>query len=472
MVCFITGIYIELDSCVEGPLSVLLRPSSKTADVNRITSLRRTLYKVSTIFVVIILEAIFFRLKAWERAGRPRPTCIQCAKASRIIALPLHFLDHADRIVKILAISAHLPHSGTNYTDDDYITCLEHLDETVTSFDENYIPYIAADLNARIGIRNDHDDNQLELLGPYGIPGINHRGRMVVDFMAQMGLCSLTSFYQSQSEKYGTWQSFKDNVPRQIDFALMRKRDFKRVRRSIVMENAMIASDHLPILTQLKLIARTMKRKEKKNRGTPRDWETFPKSDANVEAYNRSLREEFKKVDATSPHAISSLLEAVATTIEVAIPETKAKSTPWFTRNANTLLPLFEARNKAHRIWVETKTIESREEFRNARIRVKQAVKAAKNEWIESELQQLKEMNVDPANAWKAMYRIIGGFTGHWKKPKEMTRCVCKMVLSQSRKRKMPKPYVSTSKKKFLLEHQSTTRRRSICLIRDHVLNT
>jgi hypothetical protein len=96
--------------------------------------------------------------------------------------------------------------------------------------DDSYILHIGADLNASLGIRSDYDItvDPAGFVGSHGISGTNGRGRLVEKYLERMGLCSVTSFFQSSD--FCTWESFKkDDKPRQVDFALMRRMDLKRV---------------------------------------------------------------------------------------------------------------------------------------------------------------------------------------------------------------------------------------------------
>jgi hypothetical protein len=91
-------------------------------------------------------------------------------------ALPLQFVDNADRvgIVKILSTQAHFPPTPTRLC---YNFFLFHALQQITK---------------RQSWKNfeDHDD-ELELIGPNDLSGGHPRGRLVVQFMVQMGHYSL-----------------------------------------------------------------------------------------------------------------------------------------------------------------------------------------------------------------------------------------------------------------------------------------
>jgi Reverse transcriptase (RNA-dependent DNA polymerase) len=200
--------------------------------------------------------------------------------------------------------------------------------------------------------------------------------------------------------------------------------DLKRVGKSVVKDTAMIPADHCPIVTRLKIIAR-MRKKKSTSKGlkfTPRNWSSLLEDEAKSLLYNVYLREKIKTVDMKSADTVSHLLEAVKSAISESVPAAIKKSSPWFSLSEQVLLPLLDARNTAYKIWVKTKTTDAKENFREARRKVKHGILDAKNLWLDKELKFVKNMNNDPASAWAAMYKIVGGFTGHWKQPKVMTK--------------------------------------------------
>ena len=57
-------------------------------------------------------------------------------------------------------MSVHMPHNGKapkkntkEYSDDDYLQCLQCIDDIVKTLDKNTIPLIFGDFNAQIGKR-------------------------------------------------------------------------------------------------------------------------------------------------------------------------------------------------------------------------------------------------------------------------------------------------------------------------------
>ena len=116
-------------------------------------------------------------IAAWKCAGSPSPIKLMCAKAARLIGVELHFLDEKQRTMKIFVISAHMPHSDEKtYTDEDYEDCITQLIGMMSLCDDDVIPFVGADLNARIGTRSQHDEMAAQIIGPHSLPETNNRG--------------------------------------------------------------------------------------------------------------------------------------------------------------------------------------------------------------------------------------------------------------------------------------------------------
>jgi hypothetical protein len=127
----------------------------------------------------------------------------------------------------------------------------------IKNLDDDVIPYLGADLNASLGIRDDHGDHAKRILGPYGVAGNNPRGKATMKRLESLHLCSTTSFFQNAS--HSTWVS-KEGEPMQIDAACFPFEEKKRVLKSTVCEKALTVTDHKPIVTTLKICPKSLKK--------------------------------------------------------------------------------------------------------------------------------------------------------------------------------------------------------------------
>ena len=359
-------------------------------------------------------------MNAWREAGRREPVQIKCAGAARIMGLHLTFQDQAQKKVRVFVVSAHLPHS--NYSDADYQDCLEEIDGLLRKLDGDIVPFIGADLNARVGIRDDHDSLSQQALGPYGVKGCNNRGKTIARALASMDLCSASSFFKHH--QHWTWITIKDRMPLQLDYALMLQRDFKRVKKCIVLDWG-VNSDHRAVYSELKLIARMPRRKGSLGtRPTKRpDWRKLKQCGKTWMEYNEKISEGFATIDDSDPDAISRIYDAIHEASQI-LPPRPPKEKAWFATNEKELLKLLHEQNAARHKMMMDKTDESAERFKECRRIARKAIKTAKMDWIQQEVDLLHKMNMNPVSAWEAMYRLIAGFTGHHKKAKEMVNMI------------------------------------------------
>ena len=106
---------------------------------------------------------------AWKEMGSPEPTKITCAGAGRIIGMPIHFKDKYKRLTKFYLISAHLPHSDTTtYPDEVYEDCIDKICNLIREIcsNNNTIPIIGGDFNARIGTHHQNGSKAEKCIGP------------------------------------------------------------------------------------------------------------------------------------------------------------------------------------------------------------------------------------------------------------------------------------------------------------------
>jgi endonuclease/exonuclease/phosphatase family metal-dependent hydrolase len=118
--------------------------------------------------------------QAYKRAGSPEPIRKFCAKGSRIIAVNLSFKDPRNKTIKFCIMSVHMPHCGKNYTDNDFLQCLQCIEDILKSLDKNTVPLIFGDFNARIGTRQEYSfAAATPLLGKFGNTETNDRGMLL-----------------------------------------------------------------------------------------------------------------------------------------------------------------------------------------------------------------------------------------------------------------------------------------------------
>jgi exonuclease III len=195
--------------------------------------------------------------QAYKLAGTPPPTTSFCRRAGRIIALPLKYQTAHENPITYFVISAHLPHSGSEYPDEEYENCLSQLQHIINKRPEGSIPIIGCDANAMIGKSQKNPMNQEpddaiinNLLGNFGKKQTNNRGKLFRNFMLQDNLCHTSSFFRKKS--HYTHITNK-NTARQIDFILLQKKDLKQCIDCEISKTTGTHSDHNAIVIKLRL---------------------------------------------------------------------------------------------------------------------------------------------------------------------------------------------------------------------------
>jgi len=378
-------------------------------------------------------------IAAWKRAGSPSPIKLMCAKAARLIGVELHFLDEKQRTMKIFVISAHMPHSDEKtYTDEDYEDCITQLIGMMSLCDDDVIPFVGADLNARIGTRSQHDEMAAQIIGPHSLPETNNRGRLVLNrLLLPNNLKACATFFRKTS--YSTWTcKTKKSGPQgvKIDDLLCRGKDMRSIVDCGTKQNRGVPSDHIAGLAKIRLLVgfkrkdntliptmmnsdRTKESFPEKTVKKPRDlWEENPTADR---MYNLRVQELIQAELMDSENDEKEILDLIKLTnilqeASKVYPEKKRTRNDWFTRCGERLIKLVDIRNEAELELAKERTEYAMLCCREARRKLKKATKDAKEDWLATQAQLLENMDDSPYSAWKAMENIMGGLNGHHKK--------------------------------------------------------
>jgi hypothetical protein len=131
----------------------------------------------------------------WKLAGQLEPICPgKIAGATRVMALKLHFRDNANKINKLIVVSAYLRCSS--YNKDKYETTLAELSRVIGKCLADATHIIGGDFNAFIGTASTNEELKNSPVGRQGNPHRNDNGDKPQDFMNNHGLCSITTFFK------------------------------------------------------------------------------------------------------------------------------------------------------------------------------------------------------------------------------------------------------------------------------------
>eukprot|EP00978_Attheya_sp_CCMP212_P004968 scaffold10957_cov56-Attheya_sp.AAC.1 len=90
-------------------------------------------------------------------------------------------------------------------------------------------------------------------------------------------------------------------------------------------------------------------------------------------------------------------------------------SKDWFKTSEIELNRAIELRNHWYDVWATTSVPKARERYKETRSNLKREIKKAKVKWYEDRAEEIRAMNFDPKNAWKAIKEIRDRFEGHHK---------------------------------------------------------
>jgi hypothetical protein len=370
-------------------------------------------------------------VNAWKRAGQPDP--IRPGKIvgnTRIMAMELHFEDNAKQICKIFFITAYLPCSS--YLDEEYENSLRHLKEVLRRCPRDAIPIIGCDMNASIGVADPTEDLHNSPIGMHGNTHTNNRGSTMKDFLRQLDLCSVATFFQKRS--HDTWIHPNGNGY-QLDHILTKRNELRRFTNSDTI--AEITSDHLGVTASLRIAAHIPRKKMQQTSNTTREdtqntptnkpkpinWEKLRCK--HQTEFNQALKSE---LEARELHNFASwnlekacpydeLAEAMRVTAEKISPsDGKKKRPPWFELSEKNIMTAIQHRNTATKEYLQNKTCEDKAKLVESRKIVKNTIIDARNKWLEVKIKEYEDIDTDPRSAWKAIKEINAGFSGHHQK--------------------------------------------------------
>ena len=374
--------------------------------------------------------------RAWKLAGEKDPVTYTPSQASkgkgrkkpvgRMIALELHFIDAYKQKMKLLVISAHLPHSG--YSDVDYQACLNKLGEWIENCPKDTIPFIGGDFNARVGTQYRYDKDSIKAhIGRYGIDDVNDRGRMLSHFLMEHDLCIPSTFFEKK--EYGTWEAHQSGERHQIDYPIVRKRDHVRVKDCASEHLGIVQkTDHFGVKTTLKFAAkfrrekgikrmdRTVKKPpQRSKRNTKPDFYTGRETydDAYKEEVERRFAEAAEECD--GPISIESAMD-ILQQASAAYPEVKKYRDDWYSCDEEELTKARKVKIDAETEYQRNKTKGNRDKARKARRALSDRIKKAKETWIRLTIGEMHGKRENPYESWQAQTKLIAGLTGHHKK--------------------------------------------------------
>ena len=179
----------------------------------------------------------------------------------------------------------------------------------------------------------------------------------------------------------GTWTHPATKQCHTIDFIIMRAAQRAYCRDVQAMQGASCWTDHRLVRAKLNIVVSQHKRKEK----SPQPFAVHALANSKREhrdALDQHLQNAPHTTEATSEENWSILKSSIVNAAEKAIGRGRKKNPEWFEENFQTLVPLIECKNRAHRKVMQSNSTADQKKFRRCQRAVKQAVDKAREEWI------------------------------------------------------------------------------------------
>jgi hypothetical protein len=201
----------------------------------------------------------------------------------------------------------------------------------------------------------------------------------------------------------------------------MKKNDLRRV--SNVQTEGGVLSDHKALNATIRLAHYIPKKKHNKNGTFNKNKETEEQKPKQQKRINWSIiTQEPKKFNdeleqqLTNDTSYKNFTDAITqAAIKVAADNGIKKRPTGFIKAEDTLNKLIEGRNTAIKHHEKTPSKEIKSKIQQARREIKNGKEKAKTTWLLEKIEEIKNMNKNPRNAWKSIKEITNGFTGHQK---------------------------------------------------------
>ena len=287
-------------------------------------------------------------------------------------------------------VQAYAPTS--DYEDQEVDKFYEDLDNVMKQLKSQDIKIVMGDFNAKVG-----KEKIENIVGPFGLGEINSRGERLVEWCKEHNLFISNTWFQNHPRRRWTWSSPGDRTRNQIDYILIQHRFRNAVRSSKSMPGADCDSDHIPVICNLKLKLKQLKKSKIK-----------PKLETNLLKTDDNLKEKFTIAVKNKFEALDNLCEVEERwqefnrCIEVAIEENLPKQN-----------------RKQHKKWITTEILELMEHRRLAKKddkkyqvlnkEIKKKCNEAKENWLNEQCAELENSKIENNKLVHEKIREISG---------------------------------------------------------------
>ena len=182
-----------------------------------------------------------------------------------------------------------------------------------------------------------------------------------------------------------------------------------------------INSDHRAIYTKFNKTKYSRKRYDKRKPNFPApppkvNWTNLRDVDKATH-----FSSEVSTAFSSNQSSYNHLAKCITSAANATLIDNRPHNPPWFNLSESTLTPLINTRNSTQHLYFTPPTPALKTNFSLVRTAIKKAVKAAKLKWLEKQAIKVKDLNLNPKDAWDTIKMLRQGLSHHHHKPKTDT---------------------------------------------------
>lgn len=303
---------------------------------------------------------------------------------------------------KLNIIQLYAPTAEKRY-DNEVENLYSLLDTVLEKLNKDDITLIIGDFNSKIG-----QGTRQDLVGDFGLGTTNHRGDRLFEFCVERDLVITNTWFRLPKRRLYTWTSpaegnNQEPIRNQIDYMLVKKRFRNCVTRVTTYPGADIGSDHVPLVAEIKLKLKKI-RKEQKNLRI--DTEVLKNSQT-----REQVRQELNNELATSTNGSYKEVEHLWLDLKNIFTgvcnrnmqsTNRVKKKRWMT---DEILNMMEDRRLAKG---------NKEEYNRINRNIKREIKHAKENWMRDRCREMEELE-ERHDAFQ-MHKKVKEVTGNYKR--------------------------------------------------------
>jgi len=163
--------------------------------------------------------------------------------------------------VNINIVQVYAPTSNSD--EEELEVFYKSISEVLKMTKREDVNIVMGDFNAKVGA-----DPQGDVVGAWGLGVRNDRGERMIQFCQEENLIVANTYFQLPARRLYTWKSPSDGPDRrvrnQIDYLMINRRYRNAIKYVKTLPGADAGSDHNPVVGQIKLKLKTVKKKQKR----------------------------------------------------------------------------------------------------------------------------------------------------------------------------------------------------------------